>query len=88
MINRDLTQKAISQLINTSYRRLGLKETVIFADRLMYTGLSNATRAGISIGIEDMVVPDNKFDIIAEAEEEVKEIEEQYASGLIRKSVV
>jgi len=83
LINRDLTKKTISQLINTSYRRLGLKETVIFADQLMYTGFDFATRAGVSIGIEDMVVPDNKPQILAEAEDQVKEIEEQYASGLI-----
>lgn len=83
LINGDMTKKAISKLINTCYRRLGLKETVIFADQLMYTGFSFATKAGISIGIEDMVVPDNKASIIKEAEIEVKEIEEQYASGLI-----
>ncbi|BAP57029.1 RNA polymerase, beta' subunit [Thioploca ingrica] len=82
-INRDLTKKAISKLINICYRRVGLKETVIFADKLMYTGFMYATRAGISIGVEDMVVPDEKPAIIAEAEKEVKEIEEQYASGLI-----
>jgi DNA-directed RNA polymerase subunit beta' len=82
-INRDLTKKAISKLINICYRRVGLKETVIFADKLMYTGFTYATRAGISIGVEDMVVPDEKPTIIAEAEQEVKEIEEQYASGLI-----
>jgi DNA-directed RNA polymerase subunit beta' len=82
-INRDLTKKAISKLINICYRRVGLKETVIFADKLMYTGFMYATRAGISIGVEDMVVPDEKPAIIAEAEQEVKEIEEQYASGLI-----
>ncbi len=83
LVNRDLTKRAISQLINICYRRLGLKETIIFADQLMYTGFYYATRAGISIGIEDMVVPDDKPKIIAQAEIEVKEIEEQYASGLI-----
>jgi len=83
LINRNLTKKSISNLINVCYRRLGLKETIAFADNLMYTGFSFATRAGISIGIEDMVIPDNKPVIIAEAESEVKEIEEQYASGLI-----
>jgi DNA-directed RNA polymerase subunit beta' len=83
VINKDMSKKTISRLINTCYRRLGLKDTVIFADRLMYMGFSYATRAGISIGVEDMVVPDNKFDIIGQAEVEVKEIEEQYASGLI-----
>jgi DNA-directed RNA polymerase subunit beta' len=83
LVNKDLTKKTISQLINTCYRRLGLKETVIFADQLMYTGFDFATRAGISIGIEDMVVPDSKPQIITGAEDQVKEIEEQYASGLI-----
>lgn len=83
LINQDMTKKAISQLINVCYRRLGLKETVIFADKLMYTGFNYATRAGISIGIEDLVIPDNKPQIIAEAEASVQEIEEQYASGLI-----
>jgi len=82
-INLDLTKKNISKLINACYRKVGLKQTVIFADRLMYTGFSFATRAGISIGVEDMVVPDDKPQIIADAENEVKEIEEQYASGLI-----
>lgn len=83
LVNRDLTKKNISRLINACYRRVGLKETVVFADQLMYTGFSFATRAGISIGVEDMVVPEDKPDIIAEAEKEVKEIQEQYAAGLI-----
>ncbi|MDM8558093.1 DNA-directed RNA polymerase subunit beta' [Candidatus Parabeggiatoa sp. HSG14] len=83
LINRDMTKKTISQLINASYRRLGLKETIVFADQLMYTGFSYATRAGISIGVEDMMIPNDKPVIIADAEKEVKEIEEQYASGLI-----
>ncbi len=83
LLNRDLTKKNISNLINSAYRSLGLKETVIFADQLMYTGFSYATRAGISIGIEDMRIPTNKPEIIEEAEKEVKEIENQYGSGLI-----
>ena len=83
LINQNMTKKAISQLINACYRRLGLKETVIFADKLMYTGFNYATRAGISIGVEDLVIPSTKPQIIAKAEAEVKEIEEQYASGLI-----
>ncbi len=83
LVDCNLTKKNISRLINTSYRRVGLKETVIFADRLMYTGFSFATRAGISICIDDMVVPDDKPRIIGEAEAEVKEIQEQYSSGLI-----
>jgi len=83
LINRNLTKKSISNLINVCYRRLGLKDTIVFADNLMYTGFTYATRAGISIGVEDMLIPDNKPQIIEEAESEVNEIKEQYASGLI-----
>ena len=59
-----------------------LKRTVVFADRLMYTGFRLATMAGISIGVNDMVVPENKEQILSVAEGEVKEIQDQYASGL------
>jgi DNA-directed RNA polymerase subunit beta' len=83
LINKDMTKKAISGLINTCYRRVGLKETVVFADQVMYTGFSYATRAGVSIGVNDMVVPDEKERILVSAESEVKEIEDQYASGLV-----
>jgi DNA-directed RNA polymerase subunit beta' len=82
-INRDLKKKSISELINICYRRVGLKESVIFADQLMYTGFAYATRAGISIGVDDMLVPAEKAGIIAEAEGEVKSIQNQYASGLL-----
>jgi len=83
LVNQDLNKKAISRLINVCYRRVGLKETVIFADRLMYTGFDYATRAGISIGVNDMVIPDQKPAIISKAEQEVKDIENQYVSGLV-----
>ena len=83
LVDRPLVKKAISQLINTCYRRLGLKDTVIFADQLMYTGFRYATRAGVSFGLEDMVVPDEKVDILGRADAEVKEIEKQYISGLV-----
>ncbi len=83
LVNTELKKKAISGLINECYRRLGLKETVIFADKLMYTGFRYATRAGVSIGIDDMLIPDEKKDILAEAEQEVMEIQQQYASGLV-----
>jgi DNA-directed RNA polymerase subunit beta' len=83
LVNQDMNKKAISRLINLCYRRVGLKETVIFADKLMYTGFHYATRAGVSIGVDDMVVPNEKGRIIASAEQEVKEIEKQYASGLV-----
>ncbi len=83
LVNRSLDKRTISGLINAAYRNVGLKETVIFADRLMYTGFGYATKAGISIGVDDMEVPPEKRDILAVAESSVKEIEEQYASGLV-----
>jgi DNA-directed RNA polymerase subunit beta' len=83
LVNRVMTKKSISSLINACYRQVGLKETVVFADQLMYTGFSYATRAGISIGVDDMVVPDEKPAILEQAETEVKEIERQYGSGLV-----
>ncbi len=83
LVNRDMTKKAISNVINACYRNLGLKKTVVFADRLMYTGFRFATIAGISIGVNDMVVPESKGAILATAEAEVKEIQDQYASGLV-----
>ncbi len=83
LINRTLTKKEISKLINGCYHTVGLKETVIIADRLMYTGFSYATRSGISICVDDLVIPDEKPEIIKRAEGEVKEIEEQYSSGLL-----
>ena len=82
-INRAMSKKAISNVINACYRQLGLKKTVVFADRLMYTGFRLATMAGISIGVNDMVVPENKEEILAVAEAEVKEIQDQYGSGLV-----
>jgi len=83
LVNRAMSKKAISNTINACYRNLGLKKTVVFADRLMYTGFRFATMAGISIGVNDMVVPENKGEILAIAEAEVKEIQDQYASGLV-----
>ena len=83
LVNRAMTKKAISNTINACYRNLGLKKTVVFADRLMYTGFRFATMAGISIGVNDMVVPENKEEILLVAEAEVKEIQDQYASGLV-----
>jgi DNA-directed RNA polymerase subunit beta' len=68
LVNRDLNKKAISQLINACYRRVGLKETVVFADQLMYTGFKYSTRAGVSFGINDMVIPEEKTGILAHAE--------------------
>ena len=83
LANTELNKKAISRLINSSYRMLGLKDTVVFADKLMYTGFAYATRAGVSIGIDDMMIPIEKKGILAEAEAEVLEIQEQYQSGLV-----
>jgi len=83
LVNQKMTKKAISNLVNKAYRRLGLKETVIFADHLMYTGFNYATLSGASVGIDDMVIPDEKKTIIDAAEQEVREIEEQFASGLV-----
>ena len=82
-INKALKKKEISKIINASFRRCGLRETVIFADRLMYGGFSMATRAGLSIAVDDMLVPKQKDEIIGEAEKEVQEIEKQYTSGLV-----
>ncbi len=82
-INKALKKKEISRLINGSFRRVGLRDTVIFADHLMYTGFAYATRGGISICVDDMLVPTQKQDLLAAAEREVKEIEMQYTSGLV-----
>ncbi|HYP65337.1 MAG TPA: DNA-directed RNA polymerase subunit beta', partial [Steroidobacteraceae bacterium] len=83
LINQDMTKKAISATINACYRALGLKETVVFADQLMYTGFHYATRAGVSFGIDDIVIPEQKTRIVTSADNEVKEIQDQYASGLV-----
>jgi DNA-directed RNA polymerase subunit beta' len=82
-INKALKKKEISRLINASFRRCGLRDTVIFADQLMQNGFRLATRAGISIAINDMLVPPQKTTLLAAAEAEVKEIEQQYTSGLV-----
>ena len=83
VLDRPLKKKEISKLINVAFRRCGLKETVVFADKLMQNGYRLATRAGISICLDDMLVPNQKSEIIASAEKEVKEIESQYTNGLV-----
>ena len=83
LINQPMNKRAVSAVINASYRQLGLKTTVIFADQLMYMGFSYATHAGVSFGVNDMVVPEQKHSILDIAEQEVKEIQDQYASGLV-----
>ncbi len=81
--NVEMTKKNISRLINYSYRYLGVKDTVVLADQLMYLGFKYATRSGISFGINDMEIPAKKVDIIRTAELEVREIQNQYSSGLV-----
>jgi DNA-directed RNA polymerase subunit beta' len=83
IINQAMGKKQISQLLNTCYRTLGLKDTVIAADQIMYTGFHYAMIAGASVGIDDMVIPDAKKEIIDAAEAEVVEIQEQFQSGLV-----
>ncbi len=82
-LNKALKKKEISKLINASFRQCGLKDTVVFADKLLQNGFRLATRAGFSVAIDDMLVPPQKADILARAESEVKEIEQQYVSGLV-----
>ena len=82
-VNKTLDKKLISKLIDISYRKAGLKSTVIFADQLMYLGFDYSTRSGSSIGVDDFVIPEEKPSIIDSAEKEVKEIESQFSSGLV-----
>jgi DNA-directed RNA polymerase subunit beta' len=83
IVNCDMTKKNISRLLDYSYRYLGNKDTVILADQIMYLGFKYATRSGISFGINDMEIPEEKVSILAEAEKEVIEIQGQYSSGLV-----
>ncbi|MDH3320613.1 MAG: DNA-directed RNA polymerase subunit beta', partial [Betaproteobacteria bacterium] len=83
LLNKPLKKKEISRLINVGFRRCGLRETVIFADKLMQAGFTIATRGGISFGVHDMRIPTAKQELIGVAETEVKEIESQYTSGLV-----
>ena len=82
-VNKTLDKKSVSKLIDISYRKAGLKDTVIFADQLMYLGFDHSTRSGSSIGVDDFIIPDEKSHIIDAAEKEVKSIEVQYESGLV-----
>ena len=82
-INKAMDSKAISKLINKTYREVGLKAAVIFADKLMYLGFEYATKSGVSIALDDMVVPDQKEDILSDAEAQVKNIQSQFTSGLL-----
>ena len=78
-----MKKKEISGAINQCYRDVGLKDTVIFCDQLMYTGFSMAAKAGVSIGVDDMAVPDSKSGIVDSAEAEVKAIQDQHSQGLL-----
>ena len=82
-INLVLDKREISNLIDRCYRRCGLKQTVVFADQLMYMGFAYATKGGVSFGVDDMVIPKDKHDILHETEKRVKKIESQYASGFV-----
>jgi DNA-directed RNA polymerase subunit beta' len=82
-INQTMTKKNISKLINSCYRTLGLKATVLFADQLMYLGFAQATLSGVSVGMEDMLIPPNKDEIIGKADAEVREIENQFEQGFV-----
>lgn len=83
LINKTLDKKAVSKLIDACYREVGLKDTVILADQLMYTGYHYATRSSISIGVNDMIIPSEKVDLIKAAEAEIKDIEKQWQTGLV-----
>ena len=81
--NQEMTKKNISKLINSCYRKMGVKDSVMFADQLMYLGFAQATLSGVSIGIDDMVIPPSKVQIIETAEGEVREIEDQFEQGFV-----
>jgi DNA-directed RNA polymerase subunit beta' len=83
LVNTDLTKKAVSKLIHICYQTEELKDTVIFADQMMYMGFEYSTKSGISFCSDDMIIPEVKYDMVAEGEAEVKEVQEQYASGIV-----
>ncbi len=83
LINRQLTKKNVSDVIDAVYRHCGQKECVIFADRLMGLGFAQAAKAGISFGKDDMIIPAEKKGMILKTQGEVKEFEQQYQDGLI-----
>ncbi|MBT3993670.1 MAG: DNA-directed RNA polymerase subunit beta' [Gammaproteobacteria bacterium] len=82
-INKTMDSKEISRLINKSYREVGLKAAVIFADKLMYMGFEFATKSGVSIALDDMTVPEQKTNILSDAENQVQGIQDQFSSGLL-----
>ena len=83
LVNKPMVKKAISGIIDECYRHIGLKDTVIFADQLMYLGFKYSTSSGASVGVNDFVIPDDKNEIIENADSQVREIESQFASGLV-----
>src|SRR6202045_2216293 len=83
LINTLLTKKEISNVIDQVYRHCGQKETVIFCDHLMSLGFQQACKAGISFGKDDLIVPEEKRRLVGEAQEQVKQYEQQYQDGLI-----
>ncbi|HYZ62511.1 MAG TPA: DNA-directed RNA polymerase subunit beta', partial [Acetobacteraceae bacterium] len=83
LINRTLTKKNVSDVIDAVYRHCGQKECVIFADRLMGLGFGQAAKAGLSFGKDDLIIPESKPELIAKTQNEVKEFEQQYQDGLI-----
>ena len=82
-VNQIMDKKAISKLVNACYRNVGLKDTVIFADQLMYMGFTHSTESGASIGVDDLVIPEQKATIIEQAKQEVQDVERQYVTGLL-----
>lgn len=85
LINRAMTKKEVSNLIDIVYRHCGQKDTVIFCDRLMALGFGWACKSGISFGKNDLLVPHAKIKLIEDAQHQVKEYEQQYLDGLITK---
>ena len=83
LLNKTLNKKEISRLINEGFRKIGIRDTVILSDNLKNKGFEFATKAGMSISVHDMLVPDEKVKLIAQADDEVQEIQEQYSSGLL-----
>jgi DNA-directed RNA polymerase subunit beta' len=83
LVNKPLTKKEITNVIDQVYRHCGQKETVIFCDRLMGLGFHQAFKAGISFGKDDLIIPPAKQELVASAQEKVKEYEQQYLDGLI-----
>jgi len=83
LVDQAMAKKQISRLMNACYREVGLKETVVFADQLMYTGFHYSTVSGTSIGVNDFEVPKEKYEMVEAAEAEVMEIEQQFSSGLL-----